>query len=119
MLNIPQSQLKLTVAEQNIIGEIKNLLSEYGLRNFGIVLFGSRAREENREDSDYDFLIVTEENLPVPERRKIKSAIRQRLITIDRIVPIDLLIEYKEEFDFKSRFLGSVAYDAVHEGVLL
>ncbi len=39
-----------------------------------IVLFGSRAREDGREDSDYDLLVIVEE---VANRRAMSIAIRR------------------------------------------
>ena len=33
-----------------------------------ILLFGSRARKDNTDDSDYDFLIVTKETIDIHEK---------------------------------------------------
>ncbi len=59
-----------------------------------IILFGSAARNELREDSDLDFLIIKRETPHYGADR-----IRQLSKMIDRNIPVDFLIYRPEEFD--------------------
>jgi len=40
-----------------------------------VLLFGSRARNDYETDSDYDFLIITQEKLSVEKKRNYKAKI--------------------------------------------
>ena len=44
-----------------------------------ILLFGSRAREDNTIDSDYDFLVITKETIDIRKKRTLKSKMRKEL----------------------------------------
>lgn len=76
-----------------------------------ILLFGSRARGDQREDSDYDFLIVLDE---VGNKFEIMGeAFRQM-----RDLPISKDIVVTDETEYQSGgLLGSVVRSAIAEGV--
>ena len=63
-----------------------------------IILFGSRARGDYKEESDYDILIVTKEKLEREKEKKLDSKIRIGIINL-LDVSIDLFIVSKEEFE--------------------
>jgi predicted nucleotidyltransferase len=63
-----------------------------------IILFGSAARSELREDSDLDFVIIKGETPYYGADR-----IRQLSKMINRNVPVDFLIYRPEEFDKRLR----------------
>ncbi len=77
-----------------------------------IVLFGSRARGEAREDSDYDLLVVVE---AVANRRAMRIAIRRSFE--DLPVAADVVVATVEEAD--GRIAGrpaGVVYWALRDG---
>jgi predicted nucleotidyltransferase len=59
-----------------------------------IILFGSYASGKPNENSDLDLLIIQETDLPMHKR-----AIDIRLSLIGTMIPIDLLVYTKTEFD--------------------
>jgi len=80
-----------------------------------IILFGSRARGDFREDSDYDILIVTKEKLTREKEIEFKVNIR---ISLARLrIPIDLIVYSSEEFIEKSKDVGYIAYYILEEGL--
>ena len=81
-----------------------------------IILFGSRARGDNREDSDVDLLIV-QASQPGGSRWKELRRFRDAL----RGFPIakDLLLFRPNEFDYWRDSLNHVVGRAVREGRLL
>jgi predicted nucleotidyltransferase len=79
-----------------------------------IILFGSRARGIYREKSDYDFLVVVDNGV------NARAVYKKLNIEIRRNgSPLDFVVNDLSDFESKSKKLGSVVYDAVHEGVEL
>jgi len=46
--------------DRRVVERFKNLMRERGVPLHSVVLFGSRARGDDNEDSDYDVLVVVE-----------------------------------------------------------
>ena len=101
---------------QNIISIIKRISRKY-LPDSKIILFGSRARNENKIDSDYDFLIITNEILDIEKKREIKSKIRKELASYK--IPIDILIQTEEEVDNKKDIPGHILKQITRDGMLI
>ncbi len=80
-----------------------------------IVLFGSRARNENTEESDYDLLIITKTTMPISEKREFRSKIRKSLISYD--ILSDIIIESEQEILNKKQLTGHIVKNAIEEGV--
>jgi len=99
--------------------DIKNKLIDLlaGLEYNKILLFGSRAREENREDSDYDVIISLKNNISNQEKLALQSKIRKAFAQ-DKI-DIDIIIKNFDEYNYQKELLGNVVYYANREGILL
>lgn len=79
-----------------------------------IVLFGSRARGDAREDSDLDLLVI---------EPTVTSA-RQEMVRLTDVLrplrlPVDLLVVSRETFQNWSDTPGTVIYQAAKEGKVL
>ena len=64
--------------------------------NAEIILFGSRARGDHRTDSDWDFLILLDEEISESLKRKIRDKIYEVELETDEI--ISTLIENKTDW---------------------
>ena len=85
-----------------------------------VILFGSRARGDHREDSDIDILIVTDE-IPA-EAHKEKVAAAARRWAADQYqweAPVQLVWNTAEEFDRRRRTVNHLAARAMDEGVIM
>jgi len=82
-----------------------------------VLLFGSRARSDYSEDSDFDFLIVTKKTFDVKQKRSYKSLLRKRLATYK--IPADILIQSQKEIDIKERITGHIIREIIKEGVTI
>ena len=80
-----------------------------------ILLFGSRARNENTLDSDYDFLIITKQELNTLQKREYKAKIRK--ILAKQKIPADILIQSTAEIEIKKNITGHIVKQALKEGV--
>jgi predicted nucleotidyltransferase len=79
-----------------------------------IVLFGSQARGDAREDSDVDLLIVLETDLAYYDRVfAANRAIR------DFGVPTDIVVYTPEEWEQMSTWSSSLVAAAIREGEVL
>lgn len=98
---------------------IKTTSEKNNLTLSKILLFGSRARKESDESSDYDILIVFDniDNNQSNMKFKISKDIRLQLAEI--LVDADILVISKEEYEEKKNEIGSVIKQAVKEGITL
>ncbi len=82
-----------------------------------ILLFGSRARGDNCDKSDYDFLVITKETIDIRKKRSLKSLLRKELARFK--IPADILIQSEEEINTKKEITGHIVKQALKEGVVL
>jgi len=80
-----------------------------------IYLFGSRARGDASEDSDYDVLVVVEERTGAPFEMEHRS----RLALRDVRRPMDIVIVTRNYFDWMLGAAASLPATARREGRLL
>ena len=76
-----------------------------------IILFGSFARGDAKEDSDLDLLVIKRE---VTARRKESTNIRRALRPLR--VPVDILVFSMDEVKRYGDIMGTVLYPALREG---
>ena len=80
-----------------------------------IYLFGSRARGDSREDSDYDFMVIVADSDLPPHRRAQHAHRALRGVH----VAADILVWTRHEFDHFLPVPGSLAATILREGRLL
>jgi len=99
--------------------EIRTLLKKVfsGFNYEKIILFGSRARGDFSEDSDYDSLIVMQKSLAIKEKMKLSARLRRDLAT--QGIDADIILKSSEEIDYYRDKIGSVVRTALKEGVAL
>lgn len=95
---------------------IKESVNEF-LPGSSIFLFGSRARRDYIEDSDYDFLVVTENAYKPQELRMLKAMIRRKLA--QNRIPADILIQSKAELESNKKVTGHIVRQVLKEGIPL
>ena len=106
----------LIVKEIDAIKIIKESISEF-FPESSVVLFGSRARHDNTEDSDYDLMIITQDEHENKEVRLLKSIIRKKLAR--NKIPADIIIQSKVEIEIKKKITGHIIRQVLKEGVLI
>jgi predicted nucleotidyltransferase len=79
-----------------------------------VILFGSYAYGEAREESDMDILIVTERNLSFEETSKMR-----RHFLKDFSMPVQLVCVSDEDFDETKDIIGGITYPASKYGEIL
>ncbi|MFW6275943.1 MAG: nucleotidyltransferase domain-containing protein [bacterium] len=100
----------------NTLSIIKETVDKY-IPGCKVMLFGSRARKDFGNDSDYDFLIITKENFDIFQKRRLKSIIRKELA--ESKIPADILIQSEVEVNAKKQITGHILKQVLKEGVAL
>jgi len=77
-----------------------------------VILFGSRARDDYLEDSDYDLLIVSEEF----KGKNILKRMEELYELLDEPIEVDLIPLTPEEFKKRKKGINIVS-QAVKEGI--
>ncbi len=83
-----------------------------------IVLFGSRARGDNRPDSDVDLLIVCQDKAVVVEA-KARTAIKNYFRDNPPRLPVDIVTFTEDEFRKKSTAPNHVTGQAIRDGIVM
>jgi len=96
---------------------VLNVAKENNVEIDKIILFGSRARGDYREDSDWDILIVTKERLDRRKYLKVYSKIIDFLY--ENNIQCDIVIMDKETFEKKKDVVNTIANEALIEGILI
>jgi len=96
-----------------IIDQIKFVVSEV-LPGSAIILFGSHARNENQKDSDYDLLVIVDEQMDQTGKLKLQALIRKNLAVKDILV--DIIIQSKADIEIKRKLRGHIVRSAMMEG---
>lgn len=102
-----------SIDPQAILPEIKRRVTD-GFHPQRIVLFGSRARGNYREDSDYDLLVI----MPLARPRKTLMAEIDQCLWGLRIAR-DILVMSPEEFEQEKMICGTIAREAAKEGIII
>ena len=80
-----------------------------------VYLFGSRARGDHDEDSDYDVMIVVDDSWP-PERANVREAFK---LVEGRSVPVDALLVRRARFEEEKHLVGTMSHEVACDGRLL
>jgi predicted nucleotidyltransferase len=97
---------------EKIRGTIAREVEKAGLELVEVILFGSRARGDFREDSDWDILVVVKGPLDRKKYRELWRAIYERLD-----IPADIVIASEAEFERLKDAKGYIYYYAAREGI--
>ena len=87
-------------------------------RESTIILFGSRARGDNRPDSDIDLLLVYKDR-SIAEQSKAEKAISEYFRKNPPSLKVDILTMSREDFDYCRRAQNHIAGQASSQGVVM
>ena len=106
--------------DEEVLREIKRIVLEevgkLGIKVEKVILFGSRARGEAREDSDWDILVVVGDRIDRRVRGELSTGVRVRLLDLLG-VPVDVVIVSEEHWRRYHKTPGTILYPASREGI--
>jgi predicted nucleotidyltransferase len=94
---------------ENTAINIKNYLNEKNIKFSDLLLFGSRSLGTNDQNSDYDLCLLIDDELSFNKKSELESDIYKYLLSSDTLLPIDLIIKQKIEFEKEAKVVGSIA----------
>jgi predicted nucleotidyltransferase len=86
------------------------------LPNSKVLLFGSRARGQAENESDYDLLIVTHDTFAPRVKMDWENKIRRALVYALK-APFDVIVESEKEVNEKKNLTGHIVHYALKEAV--
>jgi len=92
-----------------------NIAREHGIEVDKIILFGSRARGDYTEDSDWDVLVVTKEE--VDNKRKVDFIVELKILFARLNIPNDIIVKSREELDEEKNYAFTISSFALKEGI--
>ncbi len=108
--------------DPGVLEAIKRVVLEeaqkLGVRVERIILFGSRARGEATNESDYDILVVLGTRPRWRTLMRLQSRVRTRLYKLLG-AEVDLFLVDKAWYDRRRSLWGSLEYEAAREGVVI
>ena len=97
------------------LNTIKSTVNSF-LPDSKVLLFGSRARGEANNQSDYDLLIVTPDTLAPRVKMNWENKIRKALV-YSLNLPFDVILQSQSEIDEKRNLAGHIVHYAMKEAV--
>lgn len=101
----------LEIAKKIIMEEVEKAGYEVGK----IILFGSRARGDYKEGSDWDFFVVIDKNIFKEDMKMILRNIRRRMAVNN--ISNDIVIKSKDIYKNQKNDTGFLSYYVNKEGV--
>jgi uncharacterized protein len=96
---------------------ILDVLHKMSVNVSKIVLFGSQARKDAHENSDWDILIVVNQVLTKKDRKDIYCIVKRVLVSL--MIPTDVLIRSEFEVKSTSQLPRNITTVALKEGMEL
>jgi len=105
--------------EASIKNIVDNVFARKGLTLDSVFLFGSMARSDSGEESDYDILIISKEELSSKEKMNLAIEISKALHEEIKSTPFDIIIKSKRDFDEEKDIVNTLSNEVILEGIKL
>jgi len=99
--------------------EIEDVIKSDNLTLIKSILFGSRAKGDYTEESDWDILIVLKEQTNPIERKNIWRKLYKALHKKFPKHSFDIFIKSEQEFESEKSIANTIANEAMEEGEIL
>ncbi len=103
--------------ETEVIAKLKSILKETGVEYSNILLFGSRAREDFEEESDWDFLIIVKKNLDLKEKKKLWHKIYRRFHDYLPFISVDIILKDEQSFENEKKVANTISNEVYLGGI--
>lgn len=95
---------------------VKKTADKYGLKLLSIVLYGSRARGDGSNNSDYDFLVLIGDDTNLLDFTQFNAELRAKLHRNSNVEIFSNTLENFKKILYNNPFLGAFCYIIASEG---
>ncbi|KUK30282.1 MAG: DNA polymerase beta domain protein region [Methanosarcinales archeaon 56_1174] len=103
--------------KEKIKNAIDRVIKRSGFSLNSIIIFGSRARGDFNADSDYDILIILNEDLSIEDRRRLTVKISAELHKEMKFTAFDIIVKSLKKFEEEKDVVNTISNEAFLEGV--
>ncbi len=104
-------------SKQEILDKLKRILADLNIKYSKILLFGSRARGDFRDESDWDFLVVLKKPLDVKTKKELWFHIYKRLHEFYPFISFDIILKDSESFEEEKTIVNTISNEVYLEGI--
>ncbi|KCZ71016.1 putative nucleotidyltransferase [Candidatus Methanoperedens nitroreducens] len=104
-------------SKQEISDKLKRILSDLNIKYSKILLFGSRARGDFREESDWDLLIVLKKPLDAKTKKELWFEIYKKLHEFYPFISFDIILKDAESFEEEKTIANTISNEVYLEGI--
>ena len=83
-----------------------------------VIVFGSRARNEETSDSDTDICIIFKDDLPREDIKQYRIAMN-RVFAFDHHMATDIVMKSNHDYNRYKSVVGGMEYTIANEGIAL
>ena len=105
------------INNSEIIKHLKEILKDNQIEYLKILMFGSRARNDFDEESDWDFLIVIKPPLNLKIKKELWLKIYNQFHERVPLESIDLILKDGESFEKEKTIANTISNEAYLEGI--
>jgi len=99
------------------VERLRSILDELEVPYDRILLFGSRARRDFREESDWDFLIILQKKLDFKEKKELWYEIYRRFHEYFSFASVDIILKDVESFEKEKTIANTISNEVYLEGI--
>jgi predicted nucleotidyltransferase len=105
--------------ESKIKNIIEKVFTQRELILYSIFIFGSRAKGDFSEESDFDILVITEDELSQKEKRNLVGEILMALHKKIKSISFDVIVKSRKTFEEEKDIVNTISNEALLEGIKL
>ena len=102
---------------ERIIKRIKEILKELNIEYSRIIVFGSKAREDYDEGSDWDFLLVLKKPMGAKTKNNLWLKIYKRFHESFPLTSVDIILKDIESFEREKEVANTISNEVYQEGI--
>lgn len=102
---------------KEITEKFRSILDELGFEYSKIIVFGSRARGNSEEGSDWDILIILKKTVDVKAKKDLWLKIYKKFHEYFPLISIDIILKDVESFEKEKTIANTISNEVYLEGV--
>jgi len=103
--------------KEEIIDRLRDILDDLKVEYSRIIIFGSRARGDFDEESDWDFMIIVKKPLDAKSKKELWFNIYKKLHIYFPSISFDIVLKDAYSFEEEKKVANTICNEVYLEGV--